>query len=111
MKTLPVTTFSKVLMICKKNKSMKYFYIIRRHQYCFTGNIKEDVKLANKSIAEPLNNNTGHDLSSAFKFAFNIFYGMNFNPKFITARAGEISKFTTRLDLQQINLIKEKLQI
>ena len=76
---------------------MNYFVLIRRNYHCFTGNVKSDAANANKIINNTVNNNLAHGYVSAFKWAFNNFYSMKFNTKYIVSRPNEIYKFTVRL--------------
>ena len=74
----------------------------------FTGNVKSYVANANKIINNTINNNSAHGYVSAFKWAFNNFYRMKFNTKYIVSRPNEISKFTTRLTNKEISYIRKK---
>ena len=87
---------------------MNYFVFIRRNYHCFTGNVKFDVASANKIINNTINNNSAHGYVSAFKWAYNNFYGMIFNTKYIVSRPNEISKFTTRLTNKEISYVRKK---
>ena len=87
---------------------MNYFVFIRRNYHCFTGNVKFDVASANKIINNTINNNSAHGYVSAFKWAYNNFYGMKFNTKYIVSRPNEISKFTTRLTNKEISYVRKK---
>ena len=84
---------------------MNYFVFIRRNYHCFTGNVKNEVSNANQIITTTVNNNSAHGYVSAFKWAFNNFYGMKFNTKYIVSRHNEIYKFTIRLTNKEISYI------
>ena len=84
---------------------MNYFIFIRRNHHCFTGNVKFDVESANKIINNTINNNLAHGYVSAFKWAFNNFYSMKFNTKYIVSRPNEVYKFTIRLTNKEISYI------
>ena len=84
---------------------MNYFIFIPRNYHCFTGNVKSDVANANQIINNAVNNNSAHGYVSAFKWAFDNFYGMKFNTKYIVSRPNEIYKFTIRLTNKEISYI------
>lgn len=101
----PIISCKELLTVAKWRKSLNYFVLIRRNYHCFTGNVKSDVANANQIINNTINNNSAHGYVSAFKWTFNNFYGMKFNPKYIASRPNEISKFTTRLANKEISYI------
>lgn len=105
----PVINFHELVYgRCKSLKSKKHFDTIRRFKHCFSGEYEQDLANANQIIDKTVSNNYAHALCTSFKFGFNHFYGINFNPKFLHNRPGEVSKKTTRLDVEQIVKIKEK---
>lgn len=105
----PIMSFSKLLDECVKFKANNKLIICKRHKHCFSGDVKEDVRNANFVIDRIINNNTAHTVYGALKWGLNTFYGLKFNPKFLHVRVGEISKLTTRLDLNQISIVKNKI--
>ena len=72
----PIISYKELLSMAKWRKSMNYFVFISRNHHCFTGNVKFDVASANKIINNTINNNSAHGYVSAFKWAYNNFYGM-----------------------------------
>jgi hypothetical protein len=110
MKIIQEITFNKLVSFCKKKKSLKYYAVVTRFKEYFSGDVKIDVRLANKLIDSTSNNNTANAYCTVFKFAYNLFYGMAFNPKYIHHRSSEISKTTTRLDVNQIEYVNKKFQ-
>ena len=76
-----------------------------KQQLKFNTRIEKDVASANKIINNTINNNSAHGYVSAFKWAFNNFYGMKFNTKYIISRPNEIYKFTVRLTNKEISYI------
>ena len=103
-----IISYKELLIMAKGRKSLNYFVFIRRNYHCFTGNVKSDVANANQIINNTVNNNSAHGYVSAFKWAFNNFYGVKFNTKYIVSRPNEISKFTTRLTNKEISYIRKK---
>ena len=73
----PIISYKELLSMAKGRKSMNYFMFISRNYHCFTGNVKFDVASANKIINNTINNNLAHGYVSAFKWAYNNFYGIN----------------------------------
>lgn len=94
-------------LFCLKNN--RYFYVIKKNWHCFTGNLEFDIFNANKVVDGIKSNNTAHVACAAFIYAFNKFYGMRFNPKYINPRPHEVSKFTTRLTQKDIELARTKI--
>ncbi len=86
---------------------MNYFVFICMNYHCFIGNVKSDVANANKIINNTINNNSAHEYVSAFKWAFNNFYGMKFNTKYVVIRPNEIYKFTIRLTNKGLVIFKK----
>lgn len=101
----PIISYKELLSMTKGRKSINYFVFIRRSYHCFAGNVKFDVASANKIINNTINNNSAHGYVSAFKWAFNNFYGMKFNTKYIVSKPNEIYKFTIRLTNKEISYI------
>ena len=100
-----IISYKELLSMTKGRKSINYFVFMRRNYHCFTGNVKFDVASANKIINNTINNNSAHGYVSAFKWAFNNFYGMKFNTKYIVSKPNEIYKFTIRLTNKEISYI------
>lgn len=106
----PVITYKELVALSLRKKTRNYYEGLRRFRRCFSGDIKKDVASANRIIDSIVNNNTAHSIVSLFKWALNNFYGLKFNPKYIHARPGEISKLTTRLSIEDVKLIRQKYQ-
>jgi len=104
-----ISSFNNLLTKLLSLKTKRYFYVIKNNRQCFTGNMEEDIKEANKVIKSVESNNTGHVISAAFIYAFNEIYGLEFNPKTINSRSHEISKLTTRLTTIEIDYARVKL--
>lgn len=101
----PIINYKELLTMAKGRKNLNYFVFIRRNYHCFTGNVKFDVASANKIINNTINNNSAYVYVLAFKWSFNNFYRMKFNPKYIVSRPNEIYKFTIRLTNKEISYI------
>lgn len=104
----PIITYKELVELSLKKKTRNYYEGLRRFRKCFSGDVKRDVANANRIIDSIINNNTAHAIVSMFKWALNNFYGLKFNPKYIHTRPGEISKLTTRLTTDDIELIRKK---
>ncbi|MDR3257718.1 MAG: hypothetical protein LBT17_02870, partial [Mycoplasmataceae bacterium] len=93
--------------LAKRRNALTYFYILRKNvKKCFTGNYLEDIRQANTVIlSKDVSNNTGHSKESAFNWLYDQYYGQNHNHKLLAHRSWEVSKLTTRLDVDQIRHI------
>jgi integrase len=103
--------FDILLKDAQSRKSKNYYYVIRENKLCFTGVYKNDVKNANKAIKSAKVNNTKHSKEAAFNWAFDQIYGIVHNHKNIIHVPSEISKFTTRLDLCDLDEIYKQFDL
>ncbi|GMO16957.1 MAG: hypothetical protein Ta2E_08230 [Mycoplasmoidaceae bacterium] len=104
-------TYSQILDLAKQKKYEVYYYLIKNHkEECFGRNYKKNVANANKIIQQAKCNNSGLKFSCGFNWAYDLFYGNKHNRKLIITRPKEISKTTTRLDLEEINWIKSRFR-
>jgi hypothetical protein len=102
---IKIITFKELLLIARSRKNTSYFYKLKNRQECFTGDSEVDFKAANKIIDATINDSTAHTYASAFRWAYDQFYGEAFNHKAIHHRPNVTSKFTTRLTKPEIDLI------
>jgi hypothetical protein len=98
-------SYEQIYALAGCRKSTNYKYTLRRFRDCFTGNMKNDIALANTKIDNIIKDSTAHSYVSCVKWAYDLFYGQDFNHKTIRSRPNIVSKFTTRLTEENINTI------
>jgi hypothetical protein len=76
-----IIPYQSLLELANKRKTKANYYLIRKNPFAFTGELKRDLKASNKIIDKTINNNTAHNKYIGFLWAYDQFYGEDFNHK------------------------------